>query len=183
MPWSLFTGILDPELTNGPRATMDDFGGGISLTRHLLATGHTLIGAIFPADNAFRTFALHRGWPMPCGTHRCTSGIFPDTAGIFPMIRTMAYKKAMQKLISSAPLMSVIMIPLPMHFTVLSQTCHSHRTLMDLLLFHHSYLCHFGHTEFSFSSPRPERLVVAPPGLPLHRLGILVSSTEIPWKL
>ena len=28
-----------------------------------------------------------------------------------------------------APLLSVIMIPLPMHFVVLSQTCHSHRRL------------------------------------------------------
>ena len=39
-----------PELTNCPCVTMDDFGGGILLTRHLLATGHTRIGAIFPAD-------------------------------------------------------------------------------------------------------------------------------------
>ena len=56
-----------PELTNCPCVTMDDFGGGILLTRHLLATGHTRIGAIFPADMRSGLCAA-RGCCIPCGT-------------------------------------------------------------------------------------------------------------------
>mgnify|MGYP003289257298 CR=1 FL=1 len=49
--------------------------------------------------------------------------------------------------------------------------------------FDHSYLCHFGHTEFLSLTPA-EAPGSRAAGVLLHQLqGILVSSTEIPWKL
>lgn len=169
-----------PELTNCPCVTMDDFGGGILLTRHLLATGHTRIGAIFPAD-------------MRSGLLRCQgmlhalrdTGALPEDSLIcwyFSNDPDYGIQKAMQKLISSCTAIvcyndtiayalcrAVSDLPQPPEITVAS--------------FDHSYLCHFGHTEFLSLTPA-EAPGSRAAGVLLHQLqGILVSSTEIPWKL
>ncbi len=169
-----------PELTNCPCVTMDDFGGGILLTRHLLATGHTRIGAIFPAD-------------MRSGLLRCQgmlhalrdTGALPEDSLIcwyFSDDPDYGIQKAMQKLISSCTAIvcyndtiayalcrAVSDLPQPPEITVAS--------------FDHSYLCHFGHTEFLSLTPA-EAPGSRAAGVLLHQLqGILVSSTEIPWKL
>ena len=159
---------------------MDDFGGGILLTRHPLATGHTRIGAIFPAD-------------MRSGLLRCQgmlhalrdTGALPEDSLIcwyFSDDPDYGIQKAMQKLISSCTAIvcyndtiayalcrAVSDLPQPPEITVAS--------------FDHSYLCHFGHTEFLSLTPA-EAPGSRAAGVLLHQLqGILVSSTEIPWKL
>ena len=91
-------------------------------------------------------------------------------------------QKAMQKLISSCTAIvcyndtiayalcrAVSDLPQPPEITVAS--------------FDHSYLCHFGHTEFLSLTPA-EAPGSRAAGVLLHQLqGILVSSTEISWKL
>ena len=100
MPCSLFTQESYPELTNCPCVTMDDFGGGILLTRHLLATGHTRIGAIFSCGYAFRTFALPGDAACPGGTQVHFRKI-PLICWYFSDDPDYGIQKAMQKLISS----------------------------------------------------------------------------------